>query len=259
MNSRVAATTRKTDERTGSRILIVEDEVHLAQGLLFNLQAEGHEAVVAPDGETAVDLLLKQSTPFDAVVLDVMLPEMDGFAVARAMRAVQNYTPVLMLTARGRPEDVLEGFAAGADDYLPKPFELSILLARLNGLLRRSRWLRPQATGQGIQTADEYTFAGKTIDFSLLELRAADKQVRLTMMEVELLRYLVHNPGRAISRSEILDRVWHLHEDTDTRAIDNFIVRLRRYLEDDPVHPAHLQTVRGIGYRFVPDPQDGAE
>lgn len=259
VNSRDPAAIRKPDERTGSRILIVEDESHLAQGLLFNLQAEGHEAVVAGDGESAVDLLLKQSTPFDAVVLDVMLPGMDGFAVAHAMRAAQNYTPVLMLTARGRPEDVLEGFAAGADDYLPKPFELSILLARLNGLLRRSQWLRPQETEQGAQTVDEYTFAGKTIDFSLLELRAADKQVRLTMMEVELLRYLAHNPGRAISRSEILEKVWHLHEDTDTRAIDNFIVRLRRYLEDDPVHPVHLQTVRGIGYRFVPEPKEDSE
>jgi DNA-binding response OmpR family regulator len=259
VNPRDFETVRRTDGRTGSRILIVEDEAHLAQGLLFNLQAEGHAAMVAADGETAVDLLLKQSAPFDAVVLDVMLPEMDGFAVARAMREAQNYTPVLMLTARGRPEDVLEGFAAGADDYLPKPFELSILLARLNGLLRRSQWLRPQAAEQDIQTADEYTFAGKTIDFSLLELRAADKQVRLTMMEVELLRYLVRNPGRAISRSEILDKVWHLHEDTDTRAIDNFIVRLRRYLEDDPVHPVHLQTVRGIGYRFVPNAKNDSE
>jgi DNA-binding response OmpR family regulator len=245
--------TRKTEERNVTRILIVEDEQHLAQGLLFNLQAEGHDAVVAADGESAIDLLLQQSAAFDAVVLDVMLPGMDGFAVARAMRAAQNYTPVLMLTARGRPEDVLEGFAAGADDYLPKPFELSILLARLNGLLRRSQWLRPQQAAQETPAIDEYSFAGKTIDFSLLELRAADKQIRLTMMEVELLRYLVHNPGRAISRSEILDKVWHLHQDTDTRAIDNFIVRLRRYLEEDPAHPVHLQTVRGIGYRFVPD------
>ena len=259
VNPRSATAPRTTDERSGGRILIVEDEAHLAQGLLFNLQAEGHEAVVAGDGESAVDLLLKQSSPFDAVVLDVMLPEMDGFAVARAMRAAQNYTPVLMLTARGRPEDVLEGFAAGADDYLPKPFELSILLARLNGLLWRSQWLRPQETEQEVPTSDEYTFAGKTIDFSLLELRAADKQVRLTMMEVELLRYLVYNPGRAISRTEILDKVWHLHQDTDTRAIDNFIVRLRRYLEDDPAHPVHLQTVRGIGYRFVPDTKEDPE
>jgi DNA-binding response OmpR family regulator len=254
-----STTTRKSVNQSGSRILIVEDEAHLAEGLLFNLQAEGHEAVVAADGEAAIDLLLKEAEPYDAVVLDVMLPGMDGFAVARAMRAAQNYTPVLMLTARGRPEDVLEGFAAGADDYLPKPFELSILLARLNGLLRRSQWLRPQEAEQETPTLDEYTFAGKTIDFGLLELRAADKQVRLTMMEVELLRYLVQNPGRAISRSEILDKVWHLHQDTDTRAIDNFIVRLRRYLEDDSVHPVHLQTVRGIGYRFVPEPKDDSE
>ncbi|HET9101254.1 MAG TPA: response regulator transcription factor [Acidobacteriaceae bacterium] len=249
----------KPNEQNGSRILIVEDEAHLAQGLLFNLQAEGYTAVVAADGETASDLLLNKSEPFDAIVLDVMLPGIDGFAVARAVRAAQNYVPILMLTARGRPEDVLEGFAAGADDYLPKPFELSILLARLNGLLRRSRWLRPREAEQEFPSLDEYKFAGKTIDFGLLELRAADKQVRLTMMEVELLRYLVHHPGRAISRSEILDKVWHLHEDTDTRAIDNFIVRLRRYLEDDAVHPLHLQTVRGIGYRFVPDPKEDTE
>jgi DNA-binding response OmpR family regulator len=259
LNSTSASVPGKSQERKGTRILVVEDEAHLAHGLLFNLQAEGHEAVVASDGETAIDLLLQQSAPFDAVVLDVMLPGMDGFAVARAMRDAQNYTPVLMLTARGRPEDVLEGFAAGADDYLPKPFELSILLARLNGLLRRSLWLRPQEAEQETPVPDEYTFAGKTIDFGLLEVRAADKQVHLTMMEVELLRYLVSNPGRAISRSEILDKVWHLHQDTDTRAIDNFIVRLRRYLEDDSVHPVHLQTVRGIGYRFVPDPKENTE
>ncbi len=252
-NSRETGTTRSPEDSAAKRILIVEDEAHLAQGLLFNLQAEGHEAMVAADGESALYWLLKKRAPFDAIVLDVMLPGMDGFAVARAMRAAQNYTPVLMLTARGRPEDVLEGFAAGADDYLPKPFELSILLARLNGLLRRAQWLQPRTAEEPTQAADEYTFAGKTIDFSLLELRAADKQVRLTMMEVELLRYLVHNPDRAVSRSEILEKVWHLHEDTDTRAIDNFIVRLRRYLEDDPVHPVHLQTVRGVGYRFVPD------
>ncbi len=244
--------------KVAGRILIVEDEAHLAQGLLFNLQAEGHETIVAGDGESALDWLLAKREPLDAVLLDVMLPGIDGFAVARAMREAQNYTPILMLTARGRPEDVLEGFAAGADDYLPKPFELSILLARLKALLRRTQWLRPasveeQPTGQPGTPADVYTFAGKTIDFSLLELRAADKHIRLTLMETELLRHLVRNPGRAISRSEILEQVWHLHEDTDTRAIDNFIVRLRRYLEDDPAHPVHLQTVRGVGYRFVPE------
>jgi len=239
--------------KTASRILIVEDETHLAQGLLFNLQAEGLEAEVAGDGENALDRLLKNGEAFDAVVLDVMLPGMDGFDVARALRAAENYTPVLMLTARGRPEDVLEGFAAGADDYLSKPFELSILLARLNGLLRRTQWLRPQPAEPEPGPPDVYAFSGRTIDFSLLELRTVDKHIRLTLMEAELLRHLIRNSGRAISRSEILEKVWHLHEDTDTRAIDNFIVRLRRYLEDDPAHPVYLQTVRGVGYRFVPD------
>lgn len=236
-----------------ARILIVEDETHLAEGLLFNLQAEGHQAQVAPDAERALELLLEQREAFDAIVLDIMLPGADGFSVARALRAAQVYTPILMLTARGRAEDVLEGFAAGADDYLPKPFDLSILLARLNGLLRRTRWLQPPSPGQATGAHDIYQFSGKTLDFSLLELRAGDRQIRLTLMEAELLRHLVRNPERAISRSEILEEVWHVHEDTDTRAIDNFIVRLRRYLEDDPAHPVHLQTVRGVGYRFIPE------
>jgi DNA-binding response OmpR family regulator len=252
----------KNGERSGIRILIVEDEAHLAEGLLFNVQAEGHDAIVAADGESALDWLLHKREHFDAVLLDVMLPGIDGFAVARAMREAQNYTPVLMLTARGRPEDVLEGFAAGTDDYLPKPFELSILLARLNGLLRRTQWLRPtpplqdisaQAPEEPSSMTEAYTFNGRTIDFSLFELRAENRHIRLTLMETELLRHLVRNPGRAISRSEILEKVWHMHEDTDTRAIDNFIVRLRRYLEEDPAHPVYLQTVRGVGYRFVPE------
>ncbi len=250
-------------------ILIVEDEAHLAQGLLFNLQAEGYEATVAADGETALQWLLAEQISFDAVILDVMLPGQDGFAVATALRSAQNFTPVLLLTARGRPEDVLEGFAAGADDYLTKPFELSILLARLHGLLRRMRWM-PQRSASthgptlGTPTQalhqpatptppDVYSFAGKSIDFSLLELRTATRHIHLTLMETELLRYLVQNSGRAISRKEILEQVWHLREDTDTRAIDNFVVRLRRYMEDDPGMPIHLQTIRGVGYCFLPD------
>lgn len=234
------------------RILIVEDETHIAEGLLFNLEAEGHEAVIVPDGEAALTRL-ETSDPFDAIVLDVMLPGIDGFTVARALRNAGNYVPILMLTARGRPEDVLEGFAAGTDDYLAKPFELSILLARLHGLLRRTQWLRPQTAEPLPTPPDTYTFSGKIVDFSLLEIRAGDRHIRLTLMEAELLRYFVRNMGRAVSRNEILEKVWHLDEDTDTRAIDNFIVRLRRYLEDDPAHPVHLQTVRGIGYRFLPD------
>jgi len=264
-----------------SRVLIVEDEAHLAKGLRFNLEAEGHSVEVAGDGESALTLLLgapnhkrntrsphaDDSENFDAVVLDVMLPGKDGFAVAAELRAARNFIPVLMLTARGRPEDVLKGFASGADDYLPKPFELAILLARLQGLLRRREWARATALKTGASTPpvrDEprngagyevFSFDGRTIDFGKLELRVNGNTIQLTLMEAELLRYLVRNQGRAVSRKAILEEVWGLHEDTDTRAIDNFIVRLRRYIEDDPSQPSHLLTVRGVGYRFVAEPE----
>lgn len=232
------------------RILVVEDEKHLAEGLLFNLQAEGYNVAHAPDGERALALL--QSEHFDAALLDVMLPGKSGFEVAAELRRSQNYLPLLMLTARSRPEDVLQGFAAGADDYLPKPFDLSILLARLNGLLRRMKWhsaARPESTPDDLP---HFEFAGRRIDFENLRLEALGKEVHLTLMEADLLRYLVRNPGRSVSRKELLEQVWRLREDTDTRAIDNFIVRLRRYIEDEPSSPRYLRTVRGIGYSFVP-------
>jgi DNA-binding response OmpR family regulator len=244
-----------------SRVLVVEDEAHLAQGLRFNLEAEGYEADVVGDGEAATDRLLSKKEKFDAVVLDIMLPGKDGFHVVSELRAARNYVPVLMLTARGRPEDVLKGFASGADDYLPKPFDLSILLARLQGLLRRSEWMRggdgrreshpkPETVGD----FDTFSFAGRTIDFGALELKSQDSTIHLTLMESELLRHLVRNDGKIVSRKQILEEVWGLKEDTDTRAIDNFVVRLRRYIEDDPGHPRHLLTVRGVGYRFFANP-----
>ena len=251
-----------------SRVLVVEDEAHLAQGLCFNLQAEGYSAEVVGDGESATERLLDKKENFDAIVLDIMLPGKDGFSVVAELRAARNYVPVLMLTARSRPEDVLKGFAAGADDYLPKPFDLSILLARLQGLLRRSQWVRAgQAAGgapdssqltsdrDGVGDFGTFSFEGKTIDFGTLELRTADNVIHLTLMESELLRHLVRNDGRVVSRKQILEEVWGLHEDTDTRAIDNFMVRLRRYIEDDPAEPRHLLTVRGVGYRFLASPE----
>jgi DNA-binding response OmpR family regulator len=256
-----------------SRILVVEDETHLAEGLRFNLEAEGHSADICSDGETAVHRLLKENDKFDAVVLDVMLPGIDGFSVASALRKAKNYVPVLILTARGRPEDVLEGFASGADDYLAKPFELPIFLARLQGLLRRSAWhagsrepieaseteaaasapsAGRRATSTATATSSEvYSFGGKTLDFDTLELHSGANTVQLTLMEAKLLRHLIRNAGRAVSRKAILENVWDLREDTDTRAIDNFIVRLRRYVENDPAKPRHLVTVRGVGYKFV--------
>ena len=234
---------------SATRILVVEDEAHLAQGLIFNLRAEGYEVVLAPDGEQALSLLEQER--FDAVLLDVMLPGKSGFDVAAELRKAQNYVPLLMLTARGRPEDVLQGFASGADDYLPKPFDLSILLARLNGLLRRMKWHAP-ADRNGTADNQPFEFSGRKIDFENLRLEALGKEIHLTLMEADLLRYLVRNQGRSISRKELLEQVWRLREDTDTRAIDNFIVRLRRYIEDEPSEPRYLRTVRGIGYSFVP-------
>jgi DNA-binding response OmpR family regulator len=235
-----------------SRILLVEDERHIADGLRFNLEAEGHSVAVTESGEEALDRLLEQGEAFDLLVLDVMLPGKDGFTVARELRQQQNFIPVLMLTARGRPEDVLKGFEAGADDYLPKPFNLDILIARIGGLLRRKQWM--QSTTEAAPSADEFSFSGKTVDFEKLQLRNGEQTFQLTLMEVELLRYLIRNSGRPVSRKQILEQVWNLKEDTDTRAIDNFIVRLRRYIEKEPSQPKHLLTVRGLGYQFVAEP-----
>ena len=265
-----------------SRILIVEDELHLAQGLLFNLEAEGHEVSAVESGEAALNILLDRNEHYDAVVLDIMLPGVNGFEVADQLRAAHNYVPILMLTARSRPEDVLKGFASGADDYLPKPFELNILIARVHGLLRRTQWQREQAALErqsaeapatthkadaaqegNVEPApamiaapaphDVFTFDGRKLDFSTLELTAPAGKIQLTLMEASLLRYFIAHRNQNVSRKQILEEVWGLHEDTDTRAIDNFIVRLRRYIEDSPAAPKYLITVRGVGYRFLPE------
>ncbi|MBA3805761.1 MAG: response regulator transcription factor [Acidobacteria bacterium] len=259
-----------------AKVLIVEDEQHLADGLRFNLEAEGYSVETVADGEAALALLTSESKRFAAVVLDVMLPGIDGFAVADALRRKEQFVPILMLTARNRPEDVLRGFESGADDYLPKPFELAILVARLRGLLRRSEWSRKHILANGAQPGEQYeaeakasvtserrereltddvfTFDGKVIDFGALEILVGERVVRLTLMEAELLRYLIKHEGRAVSRKAMLEDVWGLREDTDTRAIDNFIVRLRKYIEDEPSKPVHLLTVRGVGYRFIAAP-----
>ena len=253
-----------------STVLVVEDEKHLAEGLRFNLEAEGYAVETVGDGEAALALLLEERRRFDVVVLDVMLPGADGFEVAAELRRAGSFVPVLMLTARGRPEDVLRGFESGADDYLPKPFELSVLLARIRGLLRRREWfhldretaaaedkLEVSNTGDGGAAGDTFAFDGKTIDFAALELRTAHRTLRLTLMEAELLRHLVGRTGQVVSRKSLLEEVWGLSVDTDTRAIDNFIVRLRKYIEDEPSRPRHLLTVRGVGYRFVAKPDGG--
>ena len=236
-------------------VLVVDDEPIVREVVVRYLAREGHQTLEAGDGETA-RAAIQNSEP-DLVVLDVMLPGIDGFTVASHMRAKGWLTPILMLTARGRAEDVLRGFEAGADDYLPKPFELSILLARVNALLRRHAWHTAargasSASSSGAQSGpDVFSFADKTVDFDAQELQVRGKKYPLTLMETNLLRYLVQHEGKAVSRKSMLEDVWNLREDTDTRAIDNFIVRLRRYLEADPRKPKHLVTVRGVGYKLV--------
>lgn len=244
---------------TSALIVVVEDEDHLAQGLLFNLREEGYRTFHASDGDTALTYLLHPPEEIAAVILDCMLPGPDGFTIVRALREAEIYTPVLMLTARSRPDEVLEGIEAGADDYLAKPFDLNILLVRLKSLIRRTSW---QNANIEINTQppvaptqkDEYAFNHRTIRFDALELVAPNRITHLTLMEADLLRYLTEREGQIVSRKQILEEVWRVHEDTDTRVIDNFIVRLRRYIEDDPSEPQHLITVRGVGYRFIANP-----
>jgi len=243
-------------------IVLVEDEEHLAQGLIFNLEAEGYRVHHEADGEAALAWLLAPSEEPAAVLLDVMLPGMDGFAILRAMRAAERYTPVLLLTARGRDEDIVEGFAAGADDYLPKPFDLNVLFARLTALLRRMEWQRslaaPVSASAEEAAGQAYRFGDRIVHLDTLEIVTPEKLIRLTLMEADLLRYLLERPGKIVPRSELLENVWKVNEKTDTRAIDNFIVRLRRYLEADPSKPVFLLTVRGVGYRFMPATQAAA-
>ena len=245
-----------------SRVLVVEDEQHLAEGLRYNLEAEGYQVDLVDTGEAALEKLKTSEAPADVVVLDVMLPGIDGFEVVSQMREAGQFVPTLILTARGHADDVLRGFAAGADDYLTKPFELSILIARIRGLLRRHQWLRAAAPpaaelpAEPEPSKDVFTFGDKSVHFDRLELHVRDQVFPLTLMEANVLRYLVEHQGQRVSRKSMLSEVWGLHEDTDTRAIDNFIVRLRRYIEDDPTRPRHLLTVRGVGYRFVASPAE---
>lgn len=233
------------------RVLIVEDERHLARGLSFNLEAEEFSTEVAETGESALELV-REREPFDALLVDVMLPGIDGFELVRKLRAGGCFVPVMMLTARQRPEDVVEGLSCGADDYVSKPFDLAVLLARLRGLLRRQEWSGAEPT-TGV--SGTYAFGGRTVDFTKQQLTVDGEARDLTLTEAKLLHYLIAREGRNVTRKSLLEDVWGLREDTDTRAIDNFIVRLRRLIEPVPAKPCHLLTVRGVGYRFVAEPE----
>jgi DNA-binding response OmpR family regulator len=230
-----------------AQILIVEDEAHIADGLRFNLEAEGHEVVLAATGFEAVEQLTDASQDFDLVILDLMLPGMSGFEVTRRTRAAGNYVAILILTAKDHSADVVRGLEEGADDYLTKPFRLDELLARVKGLLRRRRWDRVDEASAPRETR----FGDVHVHFDRFEISTPRGDVQLTTREMGLLRALIEHEGEAVTRGELLEEVWGLRPDTRTRVIDSFIVRLRRYVEPDPARPRHIVSVRGHGYRFV--------
>ncbi len=231
------------------RILIVEDESHIAEGLEFNLEAEGHEVEIVGDGLDAVERLSDETKePFDLVILDLMLPGLSGHQVAQRTRASGNYVPILILTARDDPQDVVRGIEEGADDYLTKPFKLDELLARARSLLRRRRWDGAVAEAGG---EDDLVLGPVRVRFDRFEVETEAGTQPLTAREVGLLRALVEREGQVVSRAELLESVWGLHPETRTRVVDSFVVRLRKALEPDPSRPRHIVSVRGHGYKFV--------
>ncbi len=229
------------------RLLIVEDEDHLAAGLKLNLELEGYRVDVAANAKEAGQRLLDPAG-YDAIVLDVMLPDVNGFDLCKKFREAGNFIPVIMLTARSSPEDRVLGLEAGADDYMVKPFELGELLARVRSVLRRQRW--EQVSGNSAK-ATTLSFGEANINFDTHEVTVSGEDVQLTQLELDLLRYFAENAGRVLSRTELLERVWKLRNYGNTRTVDNFISRLRRRFEPDPSSPTHILSVRGAGYKFI--------
>jgi DNA-binding response OmpR family regulator len=233
-----------------SRILVVEDEANLAEGLRFNLAAEGHEVEVARDGATAAQRLVDPAAGFELAILDLMLPQIGGIEVLRRARAAGNYAPILILTAKDDTQDLVRGLEEGADDYMTKPFRLDELLARVRGLLRRRRWsqLAPETDAEAARSV---AIGDATLHFDRFEIVSPRGTVTLTTREMGLLRALLEREGSAVTRAELLEEVWGLRPETQTRVVDSFIVRLRRYLEPDPSRPRHIVSVRGHGYKLV--------
>jgi two-component system alkaline phosphatase synthesis response regulator PhoP len=231
-------------------VLVVEDEVNLAAGLKLNLELDGYRVVIARSVREAGAQLV-QAAPIDLILLDVMLPDGDGYSFCKQLRDAGQYMPVIMLTARSAAEDRVRGLDSGADDYMPKPFVLSELLARVRSALRRIGWR--QADTPTDATLGTLRFGEAVIDFDTHEATAFGKPVRLTQLELDLIQYFAQHPGRVLSREELLERVWKLRNAPNTRSVDNFIVRMRKYFEREPDKPAHFVSHRGTGYRFVPD------
>jgi two-component system OmpR family response regulator len=236
-----------TSQSGAQRLLVIEDEEHLAAGLKLNLELEGYRVDVAANAREAGQRLLDPAG-YDAIVLDVMLPDVNGFELCKKLREAGNFVPVIMLTARSAPEDRVRGLEAGADDYMVKPFELGELLARVRSVLRRQRW--EQVSGNHTK-AQTLSFGAARINFDTHEVTVAGRTVQLTQLELDLLRYFAANAGRVLSRTELLERVWKLRNYGNTRTVDNFISRLRRRFERDPSEPVHFLSIRGAGYKFL--------
>jgi two-component system, OmpR family, alkaline phosphatase synthesis response regulator PhoP len=224
-------------------ILLVEDEDSIAAGLEFNLTIEGFSVKRAKDGLEAIDFFY--TGEFDLVILDIMLPYKDGFEVAEKIRETAPQTPILMLTARTKVEDRIRGLEVGADDYMVKPFNLQELMARVKGMLRRKAWYRKVTQDNPI-----FSFGKTRVNFKTLQCRTAKTTLTLTQREAMLLKYLVDHEGEIVSRKELLEQVWHITADVDTRTVDNFVARLRKYFEPDPKHPVFITSVRSAGYKF---------
>lgn len=226
------------------RVLLVEDERHIGSGLAFNLEQEGFRVTLAETGEAALEEL--REGPVDLVVLDLMLPGIGGLEVCRRIRKVDPRLPILILTALAKEQDRIAGLAEGADDYLTKPFSLTEFLLRVKGMIRRSNWYRRSADPES-----RYRFGGNTVDLETREAETPKGKVILTELETKMLRTFFAREGEVLSRPELLESVWGVSPETETRTLDNFIVRLRKYFEDDPGAPVHFRTVRGRGYQFL--------
>ncbi len=224
-----------------SKILLVEDEESLAIGLTFNLSEEGYQVTWVADGRKALEQI--RSEKYDLVLLDIMLPYVDGFEVARQIRLKDPRLPILILTARTGTQDRVKGLEFGADDYLAKPFHLQELLLRVKGMLRRKNWYRRTS-----EDLPRYRIGAAEINFQRLTCKNAEGEIQLTEREAMVLKYLIEHKGKVVSRRELLENVWSISGEVETRTIDNFIARLRKYIEPDPSNPVHIKSIRGSGY-----------
>ncbi|MBF2051877.1 MAG: response regulator transcription factor [Candidatus Sericytochromatia bacterium] len=233
-----------------TQVLLVEDDLHIAQGLKFNLEMEGYQLVHARDGNLARQLLFEEDRRFDLIILDVMLPGLSGFDLCHALRRKKNYTPVLMLTAKNFEKDKIKGLRLGADDYLTKPFNLEELLTRIQVLLRRQSW------HQQVEASQELRFGEAFIDFERFEARRGSEKLHLTPLEMKLLKVFAEYEGVALSREDLLEKVWEKPDYGNSRSVDNFVMRLRKFFEQNPAHPRHFHAIRGVGYKFTQEPQE---